>query len=200
MKIQIIGEGSFGTFLNELLGPLFEIDRSADTVILAVPISAYESLASGHRDRHLINVCSVQKPSTEMVLRYTPNVTSIHPLFGQRTPAEKRNSILTYEVPQNGPFAETEREFLDAFSKVSSIKRIDPNGVKFTPDSHDQLMAKTHVAAVVAARQMKVFVDRASDIPDEYIPNSFRLMRDFVNTLEDMPHGTMESIMANPYF
>jgi len=61
-------------------------------------------------------------------------------------------------------------------------------------------MAKTHVAAVVAARQMKVFVDRASDIPDEYIPNSFRLMRDFVNTLDDMPHGTMESILANPYF
>lgn len=61
-------------------------------------------------------------------------------------------------------------------------------------------MAKTHVAPVVAARQMKVFVNRASDIPDEYIPNSFRLMRDFVNTLDDMPHGTMESILANPYF
>jgi len=200
MKIQIIGEGSFGTFLNELLGPLFDIDKSADSVILAVPVSAYDSLASGHRDRHLINVCSVQKPSTEMALRYTPNVTSIHPLFGQRTPVEKRNSIFTYGVPPDGEFADTEREFLEIFSQVSTIKRTDPNGEEFTPDSHDQLMAKTHVAAVVAARQMKVFVDRASDIPDEYIPNSFRLMRDFVNTLEDMPHGTMESILANPYF
>ena len=47
---------------------------------------------------------------------------------------------------------------------------------------------------------VKVFVDRASDIPDELIPNSFRLMRDFVRTLEDMPPGTIESIMANPYF
>ena len=200
MKIQIIGEGSFGSFLHELLGPIFEIDKSADTVILAVPISAYDSLASGHRDRHLINVCSVQKPSTEMVLRYTPNVTSIHPLFGQRTPIEKRNSILTHTVPAVSEFAGSEREFLDIFSQVSTVKRTDPNGVDFTPDSHDQLMAKTHVAAVVAARQMKVFVDRASDIPDEYIPNSFRLMRDFVNTLDDMPHGTMESILANPYF
>ena len=200
MKIQIIGEGSFGTFLNELLDPLFEIDKSADSVILAVPISAYDSLASGHRDRHLINVCSVQKPSTEMVLRYTPNVTSIHPLFGQRTPAEKRSSIFTHGVPEDSQFVESEREFLETFSQVSIIKRTDPNGVDFTPDSHDQLMAKTHVAAVVAARQMKVFVDRASDIPDEYIPNSFRLMRDFVNTLDDMPQGTMESIMANPYF
>lgn len=200
MKIQIIGEGAFGSFLAELLGSLFDIDKTADTVILAVPISAYDSLASGHRDRHLINVCSVQKPSTEMVLRYTPNVTSIHPLFGQRTPIEKRNSIFTHGVPADSEFADNERAFLKLFAQVSTIKRTDPNGIDFTPDSHDQLMAKTHVAAVVAARQMKVFVDRASDIPDEYIPNSFRLMRDFVNTLDDMPHGTMESILANPYF
>ncbi|MEO5858206.1 MAG: hypothetical protein ABIR33_04570, partial [Pyrinomonadaceae bacterium] len=70
----------------------------------------------------------------------------------------------------------------------------------FTPDSHDRLMARTHVAAVLAAKQMKVFIDRAEDIPDELIPNSFRLMRDFVRTLDDMPQGTIESIMANPYF
>ena len=61
-------------------------------------------------------------------------------------------------------------------------------------------MAKTHVAAVLAAKQMKVFVERAEDIPDEFLPNSFRLMRDFVKTLDDMPQGTIESIMANPYF
>ncbi len=200
MKLQIIGNGAFGTFLTELLAPVFELDKSADSVILAVPVSAYDSLASGHRDRHLINVCSVQKPSTEMVLRYTPNVTSLHPLFGARTPADKRNSILTNVVPKDSEFTRQEAEFLELFSKVSTIKQTDPSGNLFTPDSHDQLMAKTHVAAVVAARQMKVFIDRASDVPDEYIPNSFRLMRDFVNTLDDMPHGTIESIMANPYF
>lgn len=200
MKLQIIGDGAFGTFLTELLDPVFELDKSADSVILAVPVSAYDSLASGHRDRHLINVCSVQKPSTEMAKRYTQNVTSIHPLFGKRTPADKRNSILTSVVPAGSEFSANEAEFLELFAQVSTIKRTDPNGALFTPDSHDQLMAKTHVAAVVAARQMKVFIDRASDVPDEYLPNSFRLMRDFVNTLDDMPHGTIESIMANPYF
>lgn len=200
MKLQIIGDGAFGTFLAELLGPFVQLDNSADSVILAVPISAYGSLASEHRERHLINVCSVQKPSTEMILRYTPNVTSIHPLFGQRTPEDKRNSILTHSLPTTSEFVSNEVEFLDLFSRVSTIIRNDTNGVAFTPDSHDQLMAKTHVAAVVAARQMKIFIDRANDIPDEYIPNSFRLLRDFVNTLDDMPHGTIESIMANPYF
>src|SRR5687768_7067167 len=98
MKIHIIGNGSFGTFLKELLAPLFDIDETADSVILAVPISAYDSVASDNRDKHLINVCSVQKPSTEMIQRYTPNMTAIHPLFGRRSPADKRNAILTSEV------------------------------------------------------------------------------------------------------
>lgn len=200
MKIRIIGSGAFGTFLGELLEPHFEFADAAETVIFAVPISAYDSLAADHRDRHIVNVCSVQKPSTEMIERHTPNVTAIHPLFGRRTPAANRNAILTQVLPTDSKFASAEADFLARIRLVCEIKRIDPAGNVFTPDSHDQLMAKTHVAAVVAARQMKIFVERAADIPDEYVPNSFRLMRDFVKTLEDMPQGTIESIMANPYF
>lgn len=204
MKINIIGEGSFGTFLRELLAPICEINEDADSVILAVPISAYDSVASENRNKHLINVCSVQKPSTDIIVKYTPYVTSIHPLFGSRTPADKRYTILTHAFSEDtsvtGEFAQLEKQFLDKFSKISNICIDDPTGVPFTPDTHDRLMAKTHVAAVLAAKQMKVFIDRAADIPDEYIPNSFRLMRDFVRTLDDMPPGTIESIMANPYY
>jgi len=200
MKINIIGDGSFGTFLQEILPPVFEIDGNAETVILAVPISAYDSVAVANREKHLINVCSVQKPSLDMALKHTPNVTGIHPLFGQRTPVERRSSIVTHELSPESPFAVAEKEFLDGFSQISKLVRLDHKGETFTPDSHDKLMAKTHVAAVLAAKQMKVFVERAADIPDEFLPNSFRLMRDFVRTLDDMPPGTIESIMANPYY
>ena len=200
MKVNIIGDGSFGRFLKQILPPVFDIDEKAESVILAVPISAYESVAAANSDRHLINVCSVQKPSMDMALKHTPNVTGLHPLFGQRTPADRRNSILTRELSPDSPFSEIEREFLEKFSKVSKVIRSDHTGESFTPDSHDKLMAKTHVAAVLAAKQMKVFVERADGIPDEFLPNSFRLMRDFVKTLDDMPRGTIESIMANPYF
>ncbi len=200
MKLDIIGDGAFGSFLKELLPGVFEIGTGAETVILAVPISAYESVAAANSTKHLINVCSVQKPSMEMALRHTENVTGLHPLFGQRTPADRRNAIITRELPADGPFAEKEREFLEGFSKVAKLIREDHAGERFTPDSHDRLMAKTHVAAVLAAKQMKVFVERADGIPDEFLPNSFRLMRDFVRTLDDMPQGTIESIMANPYF
>ena len=202
MQLQIIGDGAFGSFLKELLTPHFDIVPSADSIILAVPISAYDSVASANYGKHLINVCSVQKPSTDICLRYSDRVTSIHPLFGRRTPEGKRNSILTYKfVADNDTWfskADIEFEFLNLFIRVSSI--LQANGTKkFTPESHDILMAKTHVAALMGAQQLKVWTERAKDIPDELIPNSFRLMRDFVKTLDDMPHGTVESIMANPY-
>ena len=200
MKLAIIGKGSFGTFLETILAPHFDITDEAFSIILAVPISAYETVAAENRDKHLINVCSVQQPSTEHLWRYTDAVTSLHPLFGSRTPVEGRNTIVTRKMDESSTFASAEQEFLDGFSKVSSLMFSDHRGEPFTPDSHDRLMARTHVAAVLAAKQMRVFVERADDIPDELIPNSFRLMRDFVRTLDDMPQGTIESIMANPYF
>ena len=207
MKIAIVGNGSFGSFLKELISPHFEICDTADSIILAVPLSAYEKIAALNKGKHLINVCSVQNPSTDVLLNYTDKVTSIHPLFGRRTPAEKRNSILTYSYNRHSedndtwwtPTINSESEFLKIFGKVSKIIIHEPTGVEFSPATHDVLMAKTHVSAIMAAKQLKVFVDRVKDVPDEMIPNSFRLMREFVKTLDDMPPGTVESIMSNQY-
>ena len=207
-KLNIVGDGAFGSFLKELLAPHYEFTPEANSVLLAVPISAYEDVASKNKGKHLINVCSVQKPSTDICLKYSELVTSLHPLFGRRTPSDKRNTLITYSYQlatgqddswwfdDNNP----ENCFMRGFRKVSATWDKDPDtGIRFTPDTHDRLMAKTHLAAVMGAQQLKVFVDRAKDIPDFLLPNSFRLMRDFVKTLEDMPQGTIESIMANPY-
>lgn len=203
MKLTIIGNGSFGSFLKELLSPHFELTDNAESVILAIPISAYNSWGVQLWDKHLINVCSVQKPSTDILLTSANLITSIHPLFGRRTPEDKRNSILTYMGTNNDTWdsgLDCQFEFIKTFGKVSKIIYTDHEGKKFTPESHDMLMAKTHLAAVMAAKQLQIYVERAKDIPDELVPNSFRLMRDFVKTLDDMPQGTIESIMANPYF
>lgn len=192
-KIFIIGDGSFGTFLMDLLDPHFEICLSADkaeSIILAVPVSAYNEIGERFKDKHLVNVCSVQKPTTDILLKHTDRVTSIHPLFGKRTPADKRNSILTYTFDRDNGI---EAEFLSKFGNISNVH------AGFTPESHDILMAKTHASALMAAKQLQVFTDRVKDVPDYLIPNSFRLMREFVKTLEDMPAGTVESILTNPY-
>ncbi len=200
MKLTIIGNGAFGTFLKELLAPHFELCDDAFSVILAVPISAYEDVASKNKNKHLINVCSVQKPSTDICLRHSSDVTSIHPLFGKRTPADKRNSIVTHECTAPWSSAWTpERGFLSRFRNVSNIIFNTNNGEEFTPESHDLLMFKTHFAAAKAAQEAKKFIEGAKDVPDEFIPNSFRLLREFVKTMEDMPSGTMESILANPF-
>jgi len=204
MKIKVIGSGSFGGFLNELLfkdSSLFEFDTNAKSIILAVPISAYDSVTEDFKNCHLINVCSVQKPSMEILLKHTERVTGIHPLFGKRTPADKRNAILTYQCNQDNDTwkygsCPEEVEFLTEFGKLCNI--LHP-ALPFTPESHDVLMARTHFVAVMAAKQMKFHIDRSADIPDELIPNSFRLLREFVKTLDDMPQGTIESILANPY-
>lgn len=194
MKIQIIGDGSFGTFLKTLLNGPFEICYEADVIILAVPISAYSSVVRNcmnerlHSELHFINVCSVQEPSTQEVETFTDWVTSIHPLFGPRTPPDKRHAILTQRCG-----APSEAEFLERFSKVCG--KIS----EMSPAEHDKLMAKTHLAAVNAAKLLRPFIDNAKDVPDELIPNSFRLMRQFVQTLDDMPKGTLESIEANRY-
>ena len=139
-------------------------------------------------------MCSVQSKTTTQCLSQTPHVTSIHPLFGPRTPRDKRYSILTHSCG-----SETEKVFLAIWGLCSNIRENGPDGKPITPETHDIMMAKTHVAAILAAKQLKVFVDRAADIPDELIPNSFRLMRQFVQTMEDTPAGTVSSILSNPY-
>lgn len=209
MKLTIIGDGAFGTFLKEILKDKFELmpwegGKTADSILLAVPISAYAPVAAQcWNEHHLINVCSVQKPSTDILLGFSDRVTSIHPLFGKRTPTDKRNSILTYSYTtcQDTWLSEdtAEVEFLKIWSTVSNVYERDEKGNKFTPETHDVLMAKTHASALMAAKQLKVFTDRVENVPDHLIPNSFRIMRDFVKTLEDMPQGTIESIMANQY-
>lgn len=186
--LKIVGDGSFGTFLKELLADSFEFTDDAMSVVLAVPFSAYDEMAVKYSSRHTINVCSVQEPTTNLLRKACFNTTSLHPLFGARTPADKRHVIITSRcgtVP--------EKAFLEAFLKKCTTVH------EMTPSEHDRIMAKTHLAAVMAAQQMKIYVDRAKDVPDEFVPNSFRLLRNFVKTLEDMPPGTVESILANPY-
>jgi len=140
MKIRIIGSGAFGTFLKELLQHSFTIchdyDESARSIILAVPLSAYREMAEKFAfgdENHLINVCSVQEPSTNILKEYTNNFTSIHPLFGARTPANKRYSILTHSC-QSTPVYSLEEEFLNRFKHSSEIYYFDDNGLPFTPE------------------------------------------------------------------
>jgi glycerol-3-phosphate dehydrogenase len=67
MNITIEGNGSFGSFLKELLAPHFSIVGDADTVILAVPLSAYDEVGKRMQCPEAVNrhLPQVFRPSDE---------------------------------------------------------------------------------------------------------------------------------------
>jgi prephenate dehydrogenase len=190
LQVQIVGDGSFGTCLKEHLlnTGMCDIVDDAPVVILAVPISAYEEVASKHRGKTLVNVCSVQSEANDILDKHSDSIVGIHPLFGARTPKDADlNSILTRRTG-----SVTSLEVVGLFSMISDIHTM-------SADEHDRLMAKTHGASVKFAVAAKTVIDEVGVVPDHMVPNSFKLLKKFVKTLEDMPQGTMESILSNPY-
>lgn len=205
--IQILGDGAFGSFLKDFLCKEFNVLPCTERdfhlnnsicnnilltpIILAVPVNSLKEVAMNYIHRHIVNVCSVQKNSNEILKSINANnFTSIHPLFGKRTPENMRHLIFTNHCIQ---FKESEDLFINSLSPMLS-------SVTFMSDiEHDIIMAKTHVTAVIAAKQMKIFIERAKDIQDHLLPNSFRLLKNFVQTLDDMPKGTLDTILSNHY-
>jgi prephenate dehydrogenase len=193
MKLTIIGHGMFGTFLTNLFAPYAEITEDSDNIILVVPYDAYEEVAKAHAGKHLINVCSVQREPNKICLKYSKNVTGIHPLFGPRSPRTNRTAILTHEC-------EKTKELLELFEKVGTeVYSNLPNGKSIDGDLHDQMMAVTHLAGLQAAEQLKSVVEKADWIPEKFVPTSFRRIRDFVDQCGDFSPGTLSSMKANPY-
>jgi len=124
MKLHIVGNGYYGKFLSKILAPYADFTENAETVILAVPFSAYQEVAEKFRGKHLINICSIQEASNEICQKYSANVTGFHPLFGPKSSDKNRRGVLTLECPKS-------REILDLFKKVGTkiITEINNNAL-----------------------------------------------------------------------
>lgn len=203
MKLCIIGsEGNFGSFLKSALSEYNDIagysKETADTFILAVPLSEYKNAAQQivniHGNKiHFVNVCSVQEDTTDLLLRMIDkncgSLTSIHPLFGPRSSKSRsdRVSVVTYAHGKDSDY------MIKLFSMISVIR----GGV--TPKQHDEFMAKTHYQVVRIADQINKIVENAKDVPDYMLTPSFKKMKELANQFLDMPEGTRSSILANKY-
>jgi len=185
MKLKIVGDGVFGTFLKKELAELAEICDDADIVIMAVPFSAYEQVALQHAGAHLINVCSVQKATNDICRKYSSRVTGIHPMFGPRSPKEGRTSIITSDAGQLESLPIV--RLFENFGPVFSCK----------DELHDQMMAKTHKQVVLISEQIQEIVNDAKDVPDFMLPTSFKRMKAMAEQFLDMSPGTKESILSN---
>lgn len=195
MQLQVLGDGSFGTFLKSFLAEAFDVlptverdpafnNKESCPIVLAVPLSALKEVAEHYKHRRIINVCSVQEPSNNILWEIGATFVSVHFLFGARTPPEFRNAIFTKEPP----FSD------DLFS--TGLGHICKTISYMSAEAHDRLMANTHLKAIKLARSLK---GTLGDYPDHLVPHSFRLLKRLVDTLNDTPQGTVETIFANEY-
>ena len=168
MKIGIIGHGSFGTFAAGALTPYadiltyderepdtsapFEAIASADVIILAVPLSAYEVIlkklkALLHENTLIVDICSVKVPSRNIVLdilKTHPNILISHPLFGPQSAANGLNGHDIIVTNVIGEKAEQGVVFLK--------EKLGLNVHEITAEEHDHIMAYVHALTFFVAR------------------------------------------------
>jgi len=193
MKVKIIGNGVFGNFLKKLLSPLVSFSEDAEYVFLAVPIEAYAEVAEAHKNRHLINVCSVQHESNIICLKYSEQVTGIHPLFGPRSPKDNRVSVLTYSSSNTSVIVKL---FEQLGSEVCDVL---PDGRNIDGELHDRMMAATHLAGLKQLERLREIVEKSAWVPKKFIPTSFQRLQNFVEQSGDFSPGTLSSIESNPF-
>lgn len=193
-RIKIVGDGVFGTFLRDALEQYVEFHPLADTVILAVPQAAYEDAAKFHKNRHLVNICSVQSPTNEVCLKYSSRVTGLHPMFGPKTPEDYlRYALITHTS------GEESEEIIELFQLAFSCEARRPivNGKSLTGEAHDAIMRKTHLPVLLFGMLAQKIVDNAKNINPLFLPPSFRKLEEFAGQMSDMSAGTKQSIMSN---
>ena len=190
MKITIIGDGMFGSFLTRELAAHAEITGDADIVIMAVPVSAYDAVAGAHAGKHLVNVCSVQHKPTQACLKHTDRVTAIHPMFGPNSPKDGRTCIVTHQCAESSAV-------VALFEKICGEMVTQHNGQPFTGALHDDMMRKTHLPVLMFGELAALIVEQARDVPDACLPTSFKRLKALAEQMKDMSPGTVESIRSN---
>lgn len=190
MKISIVGRGVFGTFLLKELEKYAEIDDAADTVLMAVPVTAYADVAGKHKGRHLVNVCSVQRQPNEDCLKYSDRVTGIHPMFGPQSPVTNRTCIVTRTCADSA-------EVFALFEKIGCEIVKEANGKPISGADHDSMMRRTHLPVLMFGELAALIVEQAKDVPDNCLPTSFKRLKALAEQMKDMSPGTVESIRSN---
>lgn len=190
MIIKIVGKGVFGNFLEECFAEHVRFSEDADTVILAVPISSYASVAEKHAGKHLVNVCSVQEKTNDICRKSSPYVTGIHPMFGPRSTREGRTCIVTTTCKKSG-------EIISLFEKIGCEIVTHVGKTEMTGKMHDEMMRKTHLPVLAFGELAALMVEQAKDIPDNCLPTSFKRLKALAEQMKDMSPGTVESIRSN---
>lgn len=190
MKINIVGRGVFGSFLARELAEHAEISDDADIILIAVPVSAVDSVAAQYAGRHLVNLCSVQAAPNADCLRHSARVTGIHPMFGPQSPRANRTCIITQACDETPVIREL-------FEKIGAEIVTHKGDTLITGDIHDDMMRKTHLPVLMFGELAALIAEQAADVPDNCLPTSFKRLKALAEQMKDMSPGTVESIRSN---
>lgn len=216
-SVGIIGLGNFGHFLASLLPEGvrimgYDIDPSkrhsdienvdfqtvvtADIVVLAVPLKAYEPTLTKLQDvlpsqSLLVDLCSVKVNPDKLIAKLLPghqNILSIHPLFGPRSVRNGQKNLEVVVTRASGKRAEAVLNYLASTLKVRLLE--------MTPQVHDKALADMHAITFFLARGLGCLPEpkQPFDIP------SYQMVRSLVafdSTHSEDLFRTIE--VGNPY-
>jgi len=190
IEVNIVGKGVFGNFVEQCFQGNATFSEKADTVILAVPISAYDDVAKKYAGKHLVNVCSVQHKTNDICLKHSAQVTGIHPMFGAKSPKEGRTCIVTHTCDKS-------REIIELFESIGAEIVTQAGDTKIDGKVHDDMMRRTHLPVLAFGELAALIVEQANGIPDNCLPTSFKRLKALAEQMKDMSPGTVESIRSN---
>jgi prephenate dehydrogenase len=170
IEVNIVGKGVFGNFLEHCFQGLATFSEKADTVILAVPVSAYDDVSKKYAGKHLVNVCSVQHKTNDLCLKHSRQVTGIHPMFGAKSPKEGRTCIVTHTCDKSGAI-------IALFEKIGAEIVTHMGGAKIDGKVHDDMMRRTHLPVLAFGELAALIVEQAGGIPDNCLPTSFKRLK-----------------------
>lgn len=180
-SIGIIGHGHFGQLIEEfatrfapeinvrIFSPEAELDEKkffpveqvamSDAVVLAVPISAYESvltelLPSLRPESTLIDIATVKEHTVNAIKKIAPNqrFISMHPMFGPESYRKREGNVEGFKVVVTD--SNIPEEELSAFQQTLTGQGIEV--ISMTSEEHDRELANslfiTHLIGQVLSR------------------------------------------------
>jgi prephenate dehydrogenase len=172
--------------------------RSADLVILSVPMSGFEQVVKGlakhvKPGQTIVDLTSVKSMPVDVMHKYLPNnlILGVHPVFGPGAESLMgHNVVLTPTVEAENALAEQARMWLETRGAKVRI---------MTPAEHDEMMAVVlglaHFIAIVSGDTL-LSLDKMQDLK-EASGVTFRLLMTMVGSVLGEDPELYASIQAN---
>lgn len=212
MKVGIIGQGNFGTFVKSLLPKnvtvltydLNHLNKSdnidsilkSDILILAIPLNAYDNFftKNGYKIADsclVIDVCSVKIIPQRIIDQRLPahkNILFTHPLFGPLSAKKTTQGHNLIVTRQHGELASKVLGYCKEVLKL--------NIVMMSAEEHDKSMAHIHALTFFLAKGLA-----GINSPDiQFQTPSYSMILDLINFNNVHSHDLFTTIeQGNPY-